>query len=119
MNIKTGLVSPQYHIMYDDHFMTTQSLVTNVLPSNWKSLFQKHSENVQLDNPFLRDSHTLGHEWGSTTPAATLDLDSGLSPTESNASNSWIPYSEGETHIPLSEGVAITNPLEGAAAIHP
>jgi hypothetical protein len=41
LNIKTGLVSPHYHVVFHDHVMTTQCLVTNVLPSNWKTLFQE------------------------------------------------------------------------------
>jgi hypothetical protein len=60
MNTKTQLVSPQFHVVYDGHFMTMQSLVTNVLPSNWKNLFQDHAVNVQLDNPILRDSALNG-----------------------------------------------------------
>jgi len=41
LNICTGLVSPQYHVVYDDHFTTTQCLQTNVLPPHWNELFKQ------------------------------------------------------------------------------
>jgi len=98
MNIKTGLVSPQYHVVFDDHFTTTQCLATNVLPANWKLLFQEWSENVLADNPILWDSHILGPEWESTEPPPTLSGDN-------------VPSSEGEGHI--SPRTILTPPLEG------
>jgi hypothetical protein len=41
LNIKTVLVSPQFHMVYDDHYATMQSLVTNVLPASWKKIISR------------------------------------------------------------------------------
>jgi len=35
----TGLVSPQYHVVFDDKFSTMNCLHTNDIPSNWPDLF--------------------------------------------------------------------------------
>lgn len=80
MNIATGLVSPQFHVVHDDHFSTTQSYETNSLHSNWTQLFQEHSDNVLANNPILHDAHTLGLEWDSPVPSLASGLD--LSPSE-------------------------------------
>jgi len=99
MNINTGLVSPQYHVVYDDHFTTTHSLETNVLPLNWVTLFQNRAENVLVDNPLLRDSHTLEPEWDLPLPSQSDD------DVDSIAADSSLPLSEGDQSImPPSEG---------------
>jgi hypothetical protein len=68
MSIATGIVSPLFHMVSDDHFSTTQSYKTNSLPTNWTQLFQERSGNVLVYNPMLRDAHTLGPEWDSSLP---------------------------------------------------
>jgi hypothetical protein len=115
MNIKTGLVSPQYHVVFDDHFTTTQCLTTNVLPANWKTLFQERSENVLADKPILQDSHILGPEWKSPTP--TLPL-SGTNVSSSEGEEHTFPRTifnpplEGDHSDPLSPAIH-TTPSEG------
>jgi hypothetical protein len=39
LNLKTGLCSPQYHVVFDDAFSTTSASTTNKLPDNWADLF--------------------------------------------------------------------------------
>ena len=34
LNLKTGLVSPQYHLIFDDEFNTVNYLTTSTIPSN-------------------------------------------------------------------------------------
>jgi hypothetical protein len=43
LSTTTGLVSPQFHVVYDDNFTTTKCLETNVLPSNWPILLETSS----------------------------------------------------------------------------
>jgi hypothetical protein len=90
MDINTGLVSPQYHVVYNDHFTTMHSLETNVLPLNWVTLFEDHAENILADNPLLRDSHTLEPEWDPPLPSQS-DND-----VDSIVSDSSLPLSEGD-----------------------
>jgi len=88
-----------------------QSLVTNTLPANWKTLFQERSENVLQDNPLLRDSHTLGPEWEPSTPIAPP-----MSQSEGDATVTPCPITttsegEGNTPISLSEGGIPVTPV--------
>ena len=46
LNLWSGLVSPQYHVIYEDQFTSTTSMKTNKLPDNWKELFKEHRDNV-------------------------------------------------------------------------
>ncbi len=38
LSTSTALVSPQFHIVFDDYFTTTKCLHTNQLPPNWSTL---------------------------------------------------------------------------------
>jgi hypothetical protein len=43
LSTTTGLVSPQFHVVFGDHFSTTNSLHTNTIPSNWSTLLNNSS----------------------------------------------------------------------------
>jgi hypothetical protein len=72
LNLSTGLVSPQYHLVFDDHFSTTNCLHTDKLPSTWLDLFKNSSENY-LD-PKLCIQHELHPSWteSSSHPRPTV-----------------------------------------------
>ena len=38
LNPKTGLVSPQYYVVFDDDFTTVQRLRKGTVPPNWEKL---------------------------------------------------------------------------------
>ena len=44
LNPRTGLVSPQYHVVIDDDFSTVPSLRAGTVPSNWKDLVDNTRE---------------------------------------------------------------------------
>ena len=44
LNLKTGYISPQFHIVFDDDFTITTTMITNKLPDNWDNLFKNHRE---------------------------------------------------------------------------
>ena len=44
LNLATGLVSPQYHVVFDDHFSTVDYLCSKKQPSNWEQLCKYHTE---------------------------------------------------------------------------
>ena len=44
INIKTGYISPQSHIVFDAYFTTTSARITNKLPDNWGDLLNNHRE---------------------------------------------------------------------------
>jgi len=70
LNTSTGLVSPQYHLVFDDLFSTTNCLQTDKLPTHWLDLFKNSSENYLDEDE--KQHHKLNHTWidpsaGTTT----------------------------------------------------
>jgi hypothetical protein len=120
MNIKTGLVSPQYHVVFDDHFTTTQCLATNILPASWKTLFQERSKNVLADSPILRDSHVLGPEWESPVPTFPLSGTNVSSSEGEEHTFTWTilnPPLDGDHSDPISPAIqAETTPSDGESS---
>ncbi len=49
MNLQTGLVSPQYHVIFDDTFSTVEYIRSKKEPSNWEYLVKHHSEDYRMD----------------------------------------------------------------------
>ena len=45
LNPRTGLVSPQYHVIFDDTFSTIGHLKSDAVPPNWHHLVENCSEN--------------------------------------------------------------------------
>ena len=44
LNPKTGLVSPQFHVVFDDDFSTVPSLRSGSVPDNWHQLVRNSRE---------------------------------------------------------------------------
>jgi hypothetical protein len=44
LNPKTGLISPQYHVVFDDNFTTIPNLRVGSKPSNWEELVRSSTE---------------------------------------------------------------------------
>ena len=45
MNLKTGLVSPQFHLMFDDNFETVPHIRAGTVPDNWADLVTNSRKN--------------------------------------------------------------------------
>jgi hypothetical protein len=46
LNLKTGLCSPQYHVVFDDNFTTVCHATATTPPPNWSDLFNHNCINV-------------------------------------------------------------------------
>jgi len=46
LSTSTGLVSPQFHVIFDDSFSTTTCLQTNELPNHWSDLLQSSTYKI-------------------------------------------------------------------------
>ena len=44
LNIITGYVSPQYHVVFDDNLSTVDHMRKGTILGNWKNLVEEHSE---------------------------------------------------------------------------
>jgi len=73
LSTTTGLVSPQFHVIYDDYFTTTNCLQTNVLPSNWSSLLESSSSKYVDDDfdPSLFLDTTMFNDQSNGMPSIT------------------------------------------------
>ena len=49
LNLNTGLVSPQYHVVFDDNFSTIDHIRSKKEPNNWETLCKFHMENYKMD----------------------------------------------------------------------
>ena len=49
LNPKSGLVSPQFHVVYDDHFTTVPHMRELTVPPNWADLVANSSELVTTE----------------------------------------------------------------------
>ena len=82
LNLKLGLVSPQYHVIYDDQFTVTTSWISNKLPMNWEDLFKQYRENVLEGKDGLikptTEMNVLTNDWNVPTvaqPSLTSPID--------------------------------------------
>ena len=82
LNVATGLVSPQYHVVFDDKFSTVPYLQSSTPPPNWTSLLENNAEQI------LEKQQKISREW--------------LDPTGSLRTNSIV--SEGDD-ISISDNI--------------
>jgi hypothetical protein len=91
LSTTTGLVSPQFHVVFDDLFTTTHCLKTNKLPSNWSTLFTISSSKFVNDDfdysPFV-DSSWFQDQPQSPSNTNDQNNTSFLSPQRENQSSS-------------------------------
>jgi hypothetical protein len=90
LSTTTGLVSPQFHVVYDDHFTTTTCLATNTLPENWKHLLATSSTNY-VDDDFDPQKFS--------TSSWYLDDITTILPSISSSLNTDSTLSQREIHV--------------------
>jgi hypothetical protein len=72
LNLKTGHVSPQYHVIFDDTFSTLDYIRSEDQPPNWVDLAKYHYQSF-IDTPH---SPHLMEEWTASQPrVVTFDED--------------------------------------------
>ncbi|KAL7466170.1 hypothetical protein ACHAXS_006459 [Conticribra weissflogii] len=81
LNPKTGLVSPQFHVVFDDEFTTVPHLRKGTVPDNWAKLVENSSEKS------TDEFYDLSRTWFQGVPdesANELTDNSNPSPSQSN-----------------------------------
>ena len=48
LNLTTGHVSPQYHVVFDDNFSTVEYISSRQEPTNWEDLCKYHTEDYSM-----------------------------------------------------------------------
>ena len=110
LNPKTGLVSPQYHVVYDDQFSTVHHMQYMKVPPKWAQLVQNSSELVTTEQ------YDLTKTWfeGKDDPTSDTTLQPSDDDVLSNIQGT-INISQAETFSSKGETVNPTNttPNEG------
>ncbi len=105
LNLSTGHVSPQYHVVYDDTFSTVDSIRTDKVPSNWSTLCSTSRELVMDENFDLLPDWTTLHSSSNSVDWLASFLDS--EPTTVQT-----VFGENEGHFSSS---SMVSPNEGDA----
>eukprot|EP00957_Ditylum_brightwellii_P119555 9122198-Ditylum_brightwellii.AAC.1 len=83
LNLQTGHMSPQYHIIFDDEFITVPYLDSDEPPPNWTDLIKNHTESATEEAFNIVSSWYEGER-------NTTDLDEILSSTTPPTSSNFI-----------------------------
>ena len=68
LNIKTGYISLQFHIVFDYDFTTTSARIKKKLPDNWEDIFNDHRELLPEEFQF-----SIGKQWKTPTDCSEVD----------------------------------------------
>ena len=114
LNISTGLISPQFHVVFDDEFTTVPYLQSDEAPSNWEELVANNSE-VATD-----DQKDLAYDWLHPTKLNSLSMQ--VPEGASTNTDCGIQASEGDAQVPKSPtmrgSVAPTATSEGSSFVN-
>jgi hypothetical protein len=107
LNLSTGHVSPQYHVVYGDDFTTVGSLKLGTVPTNWSELCES-SRDLVTDVPFQ-----LSPDW--TQPSSTQPTIDWLTHAlDSSPSNTAAVFGAADASVPSHEvSVGNATPSEG------
>ena len=122
LNPKTGLVSPQFHVVFDDNFSTVPHMRNGTIPSNWEDLV-RNSTVLETDKDY-----DLTRTWfnGDRDESANEDSSPGTDSVSSNPSQIRqqiisLHDSDNQGASPANEGASpilgslpIPSPNEGA-----
>jgi len=99
LSTTTGLVSPQFHVVFDDNFTTTHCLKSNELPSNWSTLLQSSSYKLSDDdfNTAAFTDTSWFHDQPSDSSTSQREDDNSV---QSQRENNNLPSSQREDNQP-------------------
>ncbi len=91
LNPKTGLVSPQFHVVFDDDFSTVPHLRKGTVPPNWEKLVSGSGE--RSTDEFFDLQHTWFEPISYKTAGENLEPDD---PIEKDLNSHGSPDNEGD-----------------------
>ena len=104
LHLRTGLVSPQYHLVFDDEFSTVPYLSSTTEPPNWLTLLQHSCEKTTIDKA-LKSRAWLYPD--------SLPTDQTVSePSSLRRTTTSTKHSEITPHTTVSEGAPSAPPRE-------
>jgi hypothetical protein len=129
-NLHTRLCSPQYHVVFDNHFTMMTASATNTLPANWDELFTNCRIDCFEGEDIATPRPPLALEWTDQTVTVVEsqtpegDRHHNLEISVSEEDRQIIPVSEGAQHVqhprsppapvsPTSNPGTLTTSIEG------
>jgi hypothetical protein len=104
LNLATGLVSPQYHVVFDDSFSTVDFIRSRQEPSNWETLCKYHSENFTMDAAVAAPS---------ASDTLTQEIESAMLDVANEEPDSHIPVPSNQSEMENGALDPISIPPEG------
>ena len=89
LNLRTGLISPQFHVIFDDEFTTVPYLQSDNAPPNWHKLASTSTEHA------TEHQKDLAYDWLHPDNINSLSLDA--------SSSNNVPEEETDTSVPEGE----------------
>jgi len=120
LNPKTGLISPQYHVVFDDDFSTVPHLRAGTVPENWKQLVD-NSREKSIEGFYDLTKTWFEGETDLTADSPTQPLMQSSDPHDvaTREENATADTSLEDTATPVAtreEDAAATNPIDEVAS---
>ncbi len=113
LSTTTGLVSPQFHVVFNDHFPTMDCLKTNKLPTHWSTLLTTSTSKL-VDNDF-NSTKFVDASWFADSSHSTVSTDASTisSPSQRELhSSSLSSQREISSSAPQNQGWNLTHRYE-------
>ena len=113
-NLITGLVLPQFHVVFDDFFSTVPYMNAGTTPPNWSDLVM-HSSKLSTDKAF-----ELAENWISNLPPLVPESDRVTDPALDRITDPFAfapdptSASRTKTNAPLTQAPVLTGTKGGA-----
>ena len=98
LNPRTGHVSPQYHVVFDDDFTTVPYLNSMDVPAHWAALVKSSSESA------TDEDYSLAETWFNQSPDANSSQEPSTEVSLSDSPPSSLPLLSTYKDVADSEG---------------
>jgi hypothetical protein len=105
LSLTTGLVSPQYHVIFDDTFSTVEFIRSKKEPSNWENLCKYHTEDYRVNampgNDHLNDIRSELEANINPHPTETVPNPTEVATNDEDQLNMQAQEGEGDTQAEI------------------
>ena len=123
LNPKSGLISPQFHVVFDDNFSTVPHLRSGTVPDNWKQLVDNSRErNVEGFYDITKTWFEGEADVTADVPTLPIMRSSDSQPVATHEEDAAVatPIENAATpSLAANEIVAAANPIDDVASLLP
>ena len=111
LNLGTGLVSPQYHLVFDDEFTTVKYLQSSNPPPNWANLIKQNTISAPID-----PSDAINEAWLHPSKADTVASEGVIRERADTITTSRQPVAQQHTQPPSVTVPSVSGGIETSNA---